>query len=107
MEPALDCGTYHVGNLLRGPYSITDEHFGSLGALFGAGRASQRRSRDPFAPHGVPGGTNRGHVGHLDPRHHRHGPCGYTIQLLSGDRTIVSCVTNWENNTAFIGFSLV
>jgi hypothetical protein len=33
--------------------------------------------------------------------------CGYTIQLLSGDRTIVSCVTNWENNNQFVGFCLV
>ena len=34
-------------------------------------------------------------------------PCGYTIQLSSGDRTIVSCVTNWQNNSAFVGFCLV
>jgi hypothetical protein len=34
-------------------------------------------------------------------------PCGYTIQLFTGDRTIVDCVTNWENNSNFVGFCLV
>ena len=34
-------------------------------------------------------------------------PCGYTIQLSTGDRTIVNCVTNWEDNSWFRGFCLV
>lgn len=34
-------------------------------------------------------------------------PCGYTIQLFTGDRTIVDCGTNWQNNSNFVDLCLV
>ena len=34
-------------------------------------------------------------------------PCGYTIELFTNDRTIVSCDGSWENNSKFVGFCLV
>jgi hypothetical protein len=105
----LNCGTFQVGDLLHGSYSVSDEHFGglSLTAEPIAGGAPGRFTIDglttssklyPALP-GQPGTWTFDTAG-LD-------PCGYTIQLSTADRTIVSCVGGWENNSAFVGFCLV
>jgi hypothetical protein len=107
----LNCGTFQVGDLLHGSYSVADEHFGSLSLTAepipggGTGRftvdgiATNGRSY-PAIPTTGQAGTWTFNTAGLD-------PCGYTIQLSTSDRTIVSCVGGWENNSAFVGFCLV
>lgn len=109
----LNCGTFQVGDLLHGSYIVTDEqqHFGSLGLTAepipggGGGRfkidglATSSRSY-PAIPTTGQSGIWTFDTADLD-------PCGYTIQLSTSDRTIVSCAGGWENNLAFVGFCLV
>jgi len=110
----LNCGTFQVGDLLHGSYSVSDEHFSSLALTAepipdgGSGRftidglATNSRSY-PAIPTTGQSGTwtfNTAAPTRLD-------PCGYTIQLSTSDRTIVSCVGGWENNSKFVGFCLV
>ncbi len=76
-QPAVNCATFQVGDVICGSYSVSDEHFGGCQSGIWT-----------FDTAGLP-------------------PCGYTIQLSSGDRTIVSCSGNWENNGHFLGFCLV
>ncbi len=109
-QPAVNCGTFQVGDVICGTYSVSDEHFGSFaltaeptanpGAGFTVdGLATNGRSYPSIPTTGLTGVWTFDTAGLP--------PCGYTIQLSSGDRTIVSCVTNWENNGNFVGFCLV
>ena len=34
-------------------------------------------------------------------------PASDTIELFTNDRTIIDCVSNWQNNGKFVGFRLV
>ena len=107
----LDCGTFHVGDVLHGSYSVSDEHFGSLsltgepiagggpGLFTIDGIATNSRSY-PSIPTTGQSGTWTFNTAGLE-------PCGYTIQLSTSDRTIVSCGGGWENNSQFVGFCLV
>jgi hypothetical protein len=109
--PAVNCQTFTVGDTICGTYSVSDEHLGSFSL-----------SEEPFpnpAAFTVDGAAVDG-LSYPNPALPLSGTksgtwtfstaglpaCGYTIQLLSGDRTIVSCYTNWENNSAFKGFCL-
>jgi hypothetical protein len=110
-QPAMDCQTFTVGDTICGTYSVSDEHLGSFSL-----------SEEPFPNPGaftIDGSPISG-LSYPNPALPLSGTksgvwtfntsglpaCGYTIQLFSGDRTIVDCITNWENNTAFIGFCL-
>ena len=110
-QPAVNCATFTVGDIICGTYSVSDEHLGSFSL-----------SEEPFpapAAFTVDGAAVNG-LSYPNPALPLSGTksgtwtfntaglpaCGYTIQLLSGDRTIVSCYTNWENNNAFKGFCL-
>lgn len=107
----LNCGTFQVGDLLHGSYSVTDEHFGSLGLTAeptpdGApgrftidGLATASRSY-PAVPTTGQAGVWTFNTAGLD-------PCGYTIQLSASDRTVASCSGGWTDNNNFIGFCLV
>jgi hypothetical protein len=104
--PAVDCATFKVGDVIQGSYSVTDEHFGSLSLTVqpiahahGAGVVPPSRSY-PIVPTVGESGTWTLNTAGMD-------PCGYTIQLSTSDRTIVNCVTTWQNNGAFVGFCLV
>jgi hypothetical protein len=106
----LNCGTFQVGDVIHGEYNVTDEHFAGLGLTAeplpdgGSGR---------FTITGAPTSTgqsgtwtfNAGEITALGlpPLD----PCGYTIQLSTSDRTIVSCGGPWQNNSEFVGFCLV
>lgn len=110
-QPAVNCGTFQVGDVICGSYSVSDEHFGSF-SLTAEPTANPAAG---FTVDGLPATNGRSYP--AVPTTGQSGtwtydttglpPCGYTIQLSSGDRTIVSCVTNWENNGAFVGFCLV
>jgi hypothetical protein len=106
-QSADDCGSFQVGDLIRGKYSVTDEHFGSLslvvqpsGHANGATPALSTASSYPAVPTGGISGIWTLNTAGMD-------PCGYTIQLQSNDRTIVSCDGPWRNDSAFVGFCLV
>jgi hypothetical protein len=116
VQPAADCSSFQVGDVIYGTYSVSDEHFGSLtlsveptGPAHGAvaqlsvdGFVTVVNSTRayPTVPNTGESGQWRLDTGGMD-------PCGYTVQLLSNDRTIVSCNGPWENNSAFVGFCLV
>jgi hypothetical protein len=110
-QPAINCQTFTVGDTICGTYSVSDEHLGSFSL-----------SEEPFpnpAAFTIDGSPISG-LSYPNPALPLSGTksgvwtfntsglpaCGYTIQLFSGDRTIVDCITNWENNGAFIGFCL-
>jgi len=108
----LNCGTFQVGDLLHGSYSVTDEHFHSLsltaeptpdgapGRFTIDGLATAVRSYPAIPTTGKTDGKWTFNTAGLD-------PCGYTIQLSASDRTIVSCSGGWTDNNNFIGFCLV
>ncbi|WP_263352182.1 hypothetical protein [Acidicapsa acidisoli] len=110
-QSAVNCQTFTVGDTICGTYSVSDEHLGSFSL-----------SEEPFpnpAAFTIDGNPVDG-LSYPNPLLPLSGTksgvwtfdttglpaCGYTIQLLSGDRTIVDCVTNWENNSEFKGFCL-
>jgi hypothetical protein len=107
---AIDCATFQVGDIIHGEYSVFDEHFASMGL-------TAEPTASPSAGFTVDGVAGNGIAYPPAPPTGKSGvwtyntaglpPCGYTIQLSSGDRTIVGCVTNWENNSAFVGFCLI
>jgi hypothetical protein len=123
---AVDCATFTVGDVIYGSYSVSDEHL--LGFSFQAepmppGRSPSSGFTVLDGPNVIPvsgtypdangetypaGSTPTGTVtGTWEFNTAGLPPCGYTIQLFTGDRTIVDCGTNWENNSNFVGFCLV
>ena len=110
-QPAVNCQTFTVGDVICGTYSVTDEHLGSFSlseepfpapsafTIDGAAINGLSYPNPSLPLSGTKSGTWTFNTAGLP-------ACGYTIQLLSGDRTIVSCYTNWENNNAFKGFCL-
>ena len=111
-QAAANCQTFTVGDVICGSYSVSDAHLGSFSLSEEPFPDASRFTVDGAATNGLSypnpalplAGTKSGvwtfNTAGLP-------PCGYTIQLLSGDRTIVDCVTNWENNNQFQGFCLV
>ena len=106
VQVSTDCATFQVGDVISGTYSVTDEHFGSLalvvepsGHTHGAAVNPSSRSYPTVPTTGESGNWTLDTAG-MD-------PCGYTIQLQSNDRTIVSCDGPWRNDGNFVGFCLV
>jgi hypothetical protein len=107
----LNCGTFKVGDLLHGSYSVSDEHFNSL-ALTGEPTpdgAGSRFTIDGLATNSrsFPSIPTTGQSGVWTFDTSSLEPCGYTIQLSTSDRTIQSCGGGWQNNGEFVGFCLV
>lgn len=106
VQPAVDCATFQVGDVISGTYSVADEHFGSFTldvqpAAHTHGATVNPHTRSyPTVPNAGESGTWTLDTKGMD-------PCGYTVQLLSSDRTFASCGSPWENNSAFVGFCLV
>jgi hypothetical protein len=110
--PSTDCATFTVGDVIDGTYSMSDAHI--LGFSLQA-----EPTPSPTSGFTVDGNPGNGESYPSIPvtvtaksgvwTYNTAGllPCGYTIQLFTGDRTIVDCVTNWENNSKFVGFCLV
>lgn len=103
-QPALACGEFLPGVRIRGTYSVTDQHFGSLtmtvepaGPAMGATVSPSARSY-PVVPTGGESATwTLNTTGML--------PCGYVIRLDAYDRTIVSAGGGWHD-FATVGFCL-
>jgi len=117
VQPAQDCASFEVGDVIYGTYSVFDEHFGSFDLVVepqahahGAHPAKVNPSPPPATlplPRSYPAVPNTGESGGWTLDTQGMDPCGYTIQLQSNDRTIVSCVTTWRNDSAFVGFCLI
>jgi hypothetical protein len=113
---AVDCGTFVVGDLIRGRYTATDQHFGSASLVLQPSGHAHAAANNGFTMNGVatvpptrayptvPTTGESNVVWILNTT--GMDPCGYTIQLQVSDRTIVSCGGTWQNNNAFVGFCL-
>ena len=112
-QPAADCQTFTVGDRICGTYSVSDEHLGGFSLQAEpTGSPTSGFTIDGVAGNGLAypnpalplAGTKSGvwtyNTAGLP-------ACGYTIQMFSNDRTIVDRVTDWQNNSKFVGFCLV
>ena len=111
--PAANCQTFTIGDVICGTYSVTDEHLGgfslnaeptpspSSGFTIDGVSGNGLAYPNPLLPLG---GTKSGvwtyNTAGLP-------ACGYTIQLFTNDRTIVDCITDWQDNSKFRGFCLI
>jgi hypothetical protein len=102
------CGTFQVGDIIKGIYGVSDDHFGSLeltvqpNGIPGAhGTAISPETRS------YPAVPTTGETGEWTLDTKDMDPCGYTVWLEAWDRTIVNCGPPWENEGAFVGFCLV
>lgn len=112
----LNCGTFQVGDLLHGSYSVSDEHFGglSLGAqpppppLAPPAVTPERFTIDGLstASRSYPAIPTTGQTGVWTFNTAGLPPCGYTIHLSAADRTVASCGGGWGNGEV-VGFCLV
>lgn len=105
VQPAESCGKFQVGDVIHGIYSTFDaeSHFNSfsLGVLPSGNAISPAGG---FYP--MPSVSTNGAAGiwTLDTTGMK--PCGYVVQLVVHDRTIVnSSTTNWQNSNS-TGFCL-
>jgi hypothetical protein len=109
---AVNCQTFTVGDVICGTYSISDAHIGG----FSLQAEPTPSPTSGFTVDGSPGNgesypsipvtlTTKAGAWTYDTT--GLPPCGYTIQLFTGDRTIVDCYINWEDNSRFVGFCLV
>jgi hypothetical protein len=109
-QPALNCATFQVGDVICGTYSVSDEHFASF-------TLTAEPVADPNAEFTVDGTPGNAASYPLVPTSGQSGvwtfntanlpPCGYTIHLSANDRTIVSCISDWADDSKFVGFCLV
>ena len=100
---AVDCQTFTVGDVICGTYSVSDEHSagspaGRTDAVAHLGLHRRRRRSQRRLLSGDPG---HGHSKSGEWTYNTAGlpPCGYTIELFTNDRTIVS-VTDPGRTTA-------
>ncbi|GIK41588.1 MAG: hypothetical protein BroJett011_54210 [Chloroflexota bacterium] len=107
-SPATPCGTFRVGDIIKGTYSVSDEHFGSL-SLTVQPNGDPGAHGTPVNPasRGYPVVPTTGEAGEWTLNTTDMDPCGYTVWLQAWDRTLVSCDGPWENESAFVGFCLV
>lgn len=104
IQPAAVCGTFHVGDILHGTYSVSDEHMG--GFWLAVQPAANAHGATPApASKNYPVLPNLGENGTWTLDTTPMDPCGYVVQLHTWDRTIVSGNGSWPND-AFVGFCL-
>jgi hypothetical protein len=103
-QPAGDCDDFVVGVRIRGNYSVSDAHFGSLSltvepssAANGATPSPSSRTY-PVVPTGGEAGVWTLDTGPMD-------PCGFVVRIDVVDRTIVSANGGWRDH-ATVGFCL-
>jgi hypothetical protein len=106
-QPAVNCQTFKVGDVICGSYSVSDEHFGSFSLSAEPFSGSFTVDGSPGASESYPAVPTTGKSGVWTFDTAGLPACGYTIQLSTSDRTIVSCVGPWEDNSKFVGFCLI
>jgi hypothetical protein len=105
VQPAAVCGTFLVGDVIHGTYSVSDEHFGGLSLWV-----------EPVAPAGGAAPSPSGRAYPVVPTTGEAGtwtldtspmkPCGYIVKLWTNDRTIVSSDGSGWKGTDSVGFCL-
>ncbi len=107
-KPAGNCGTFQVGDIIYGTYTVSDEHFGLLTMrVEPSGPANGATVNPPSRQYGSPDFVpTTGETGTWSLDTSNMDPCGYTVQLKAWDRTIANCCCAWENDNAFVGFCL-
>jgi hypothetical protein len=106
-QPAAACDDFVKGVWIRGQYTVSDQHFGTLElrvdpVAAANGATVEPSSRTYYLPDLVPTGGETGtwtlKTGPMD-------ACGYVIRLDAYDRTIVSAGGGWHD-FATVGFCL-
>jgi hypothetical protein len=106
--PALNCGTFEKGMWVRGSYSVSDEHFGSLTLTVEPQSAANGATVNPptrvygppdFVPTAGESGTWTLDTSPMD-------PCGYVVRLDVYDRTIVDNGGGPWHDFETVGFCL-
>lgn len=110
-HPAEPCMKFKVGDLLRGTYSVSDEHFRHFSLTVEPPEPANGVTPVPSAgsfPLVATSGTSG--IWELDtapPNALPMDPCGYVLRFRAWDRTIVSGNgIGWEATVKTIGFSL-
>ncbi|HXK03042.1 MAG TPA: hypothetical protein VMS37_11620 [Verrucomicrobiae bacterium] len=107
-NPAKECDTLVKGVVLRGTYSVSDEHFRTLNLYVEPSGAAHNTpvtpsSRSYGSPDWVPTGGETGtwtlNTANMD-------ACGYVVRLDVWDRTILNCDADGWFNATSIGFCL-
>jgi hypothetical protein len=103
--PAQKCDTFVVGVLIRGTYSVSDEHFRVLNLYVQPADAAHGTPVTP-STRIYPVVPTTGETGTWTLDTTNMDPCGYVVRLDVWDRTIVSCDDDGWSNWASLGFCL-
>ena len=111
--PAADCGDFAPGVWIRGTYSVTDAHFGSVslsveppGPANGATPVHGAPPGPTSAfPRSYPSVSTNGESATWSLNTAGMDPCGYVVRIDVSDRTIVSADGGWTNANS-VGFCL-
>ncbi len=104
IQPAAVCGTFHVGDIIHGTYSVSDEHMGGF-SLSVQPAANAHGATPAPASKTYPVLPNLGENSSWTLDTTPMDPCGYVVRLYAHDRTIVSGNGSWDRET-FVGFCL-
>lgn len=102
--PAIACGDFNAGVLIRGTYSVTDDHFGTLSLSVLPSVPANGASPTPSA-RSYPVVPTTGETGTWTLNTAGMEPCGYVVFLDTHDRTIVSASGGWQAHDS-VGFCL-
>ncbi len=108
VQPAVDCGTFLVGDVIHGTYSSFDEHFNILTLTIepagpAAGATVNPSSRRFGFPDFVP---TTGEAGNWTLDTTGMQACGYVVRLWASDRTIVNSGSIGWSRPDTVGFCL-
>jgi hypothetical protein len=106
IQPAADCETFQVGDVIYGTYSTFDEHFGSLSLSAEPSAPAHCATVNP-ATRAYPIVPTTGETGNWSLDTSAMDPCGYIVRLYVVDRTIVSGDASGWKNAHSVGFCLV
>lgn len=104
-QPANECDTFRIGDILYGTYTVADEHFGKLWMwVEPIGPASGAAPSPSYRAYPVVPTTGETGTWELDTKNME--ACGYVVKLWVWDRTIVSGNgTGWKCHSS-VGFCL-
>lgn len=109
VQPAVDCGTFQVGDVIHGTYSGTDapdDHFRVLTLTLEPAAAANGATPSPSS-RSYPTVLGAGESSSWTLDTAGMDPCGYTVRLLVRDRTIANCSGYGRWDDEFVGFCLV
>ncbi len=104
-SPAINCATFEKGVWIKGTYSVSDAHFGSLALTVEPASAANGATVNPsgraypVVPTGGEAGTWILDTSLMD-------PCGFVVRLDAYDRTIVGCGGGPRHDFDTVGFCL-